>query len=117
MNSLLKERKTTGQTLYAFIEKVGEERFFGHLGAFARICRLVKNPKELDRKFYEFYPECNPNKTLPLFPEDFKSLVLLDIQKLTQKERPKKIENDLFMNEVNKNTKIIEAIQQERLDF
>lgn len=37
---------------------------------------------------------------------------MLDIAKLTQKERPKIIENDL-----NKNTKTIEAIQQDNLEF
>ncbi len=117
MNGLLKTHKNNGQTLYAFIEKTGEAQFFGHLGTLTNICRLAKNPKDFEKMFYSFFPDCNPDKNLPLFPNDFMELARLDFKVLIQKERPKRIENDLFLNEDKENSKIIEAIQEEHLDF
>jgi len=118
MRHLLGQHKTNGQTLYAFINQTGIANFFVHLGEIRKIMRKSNNPKQLEQIFYQEFPQCNPTKTLPLFfPDDFMELAMLDIQKLTKKERPRKVENDLFTNEVNKNIKIIEAIQQEGLDF
>jgi hypothetical protein len=117
MNNLLKIHKNNGQTLYSFIEKTGDAQFFGHLGTLTNICRLVKNPKEFEKMFYSFFPDCNPDKNLPLFPDDFMALAMLDITKLTKKEMPEKIENDLLINESINGKEIIEAIQQDNLEF
>ncbi len=112
MRHLLGQHKTTGQTLYAFINQTGIANFFVHLGEIRKIMRGSNNPKQLEQNFYHEFPQCSPSQTLPLFPRDFGDIAMLDIAKLTRKERPKKIENDL-----NKNTKTIEAIQQDNLEF
>ncbi len=39
--------------------------------------------------FYCFLPDCNPDKNLPLFPDDFMALAMLDIAKINKKRNAK----------------------------
>lgn len=64
MKKLLQEKKQNGQTLYSFIQEVGEARFFGHffielarkdIKSFTRNIELADNPTmgELTKDIHE----------------------------------------------------------------
>ncbi len=106
---LLKEKKSAGRTLYSFIEEIGEAKFFGHLGTLSNLARIAKNPKDFEKLFYQFFPDCDPNSNqLPLFPQDFMNLAKLDMKQLMNKQ----LKADKSMED-QENIQIIKNIQQD----
>ena len=100
MQKLLKEKTTTGQTLYSFIKEVGEVKFFGHIGTMVNIAKQVNGKKAFETMFYDFFPECKLDKLQNVVPNNVlllanKEIKIEDLKKQKAiKEIP--IQNDLF---------------------
>lgn len=97
MKELLKEKRDSnpGTTFYAFIQKIGITKFFGHIGFLVRLMQKAKDKKEFDDLFFNMLDfdkkEFNKLKIDTLkklkFPDEVLELAFYDLKTKSIKKK------------------------------